>query len=104
MTVTYTESQPKVTCPSCQGRRVQVIATSPLGLLGPTRRLPCVTCDGTGKITMEFLQRILHGRYVRAHRIKAGRSVEDEALRLGIKPRELTDLENGLPIEGGLPL
>ena len=91
-----------VICPTCSGKRIQSFPKTPLGLLGPCVTMACVTCLGKGGIDEAFAKRIKHGQFIRAARIRAGRTVEEEATRLKITPRQVTDLENGLPIEGGL--
>lgn len=71
------------------------------GLIKPTKgacylgSLPCPSCKGTGEIGEAQAQQMADGERRRRDRIHRGVSLKEEALRLGISPAALSDLEHG---------
>ena len=71
------------------------------GLIKPTRgacylgTLPCPACEGTGAMGEVQARQMAEGQRRRRDRISRGVSLKEEALRLGISPAALSDLEHG---------
>lgn len=81
-------------CPTCNGTKESLVFYS-----GKTKHgfgpIACQTCDGEGTISEEKAGWIARGRELRAARVSTGKSVRDEAKRLGIAPVELSRRERG---------
>lgn len=83
-----------MTCPKCNGAGiVNVLWRGLPESAGDVTECPC--CDGKGSITQAHARRLEAGRQLRRDRIARGLSLQQEARRLGIEPRELSDLEWG---------
>lgn len=88
-------------CPVCggEGSGVAIVCGRQGGPDGGSfcrqRRLECHTCEGTGTISEERLERIAAGRRLRNDRVSRGVSQREEAARLGITPQELSRREQG---------
>jgi hypothetical protein len=81
-------------CPDCEGRKI--ISGIGCGANGcKPMTLPCFTCKGIGSISEEQVERIRKGEAMRQDRLARDMSLREEAQRLGIKARELSDLEHG---------
>lgn len=57
--------------------------------------MPCIDCDGTGTMTIERVAALTAGEAMRQDRISRGLSLRQEAVRLGIPDRDLSDREMG---------
>lgn len=87
-------------CPKCKGSG----RTGPCFVnrgSGPhtIETLTCFTCKGTKEITDEHNQRIELGKRVRADRLSRNVSQREEAVRLGLKFMDYTNLEQGREME-----
>ena len=83
-----------VTCPHCSGDKlVTVHVNRGSASKNSWDRIDCPLCDGTGAITSEVQARVDKARAIREARIAAGRSLRDEAKRLGISVVECSKLE-----------
>ena len=81
-------------CPDCKGTKIMSgIGCGPDGCKPIT--LPCFTCDGIGSISEDQAERMRTGEAMRLDRLVRDMSLREEAQRLGIKARELSDLEHG---------
>ena len=83
-----------VLCPDCRGAESHFgVACSP----GKCRTgmMMCQFCAGTGHVSPEANARWQKGRALRAARVKARRTQEQEASLLGIRPIDLNDVEHG---------
>ena len=83
-------------CPDCKGSRF----TTGIGCFGKGRgcevmTINCFTCGGTGTIDEAHAERIAKGRAMYDDRVSRDMGLREEARRLGITARELSDLENG---------
>ena len=79
-------------CPECGPHRSVIVHYAPGAVRGPR---VCSRCGGSGVITKEVAARICEGEQLREIRIESGLTLREEAARLGISPRELSDIENG---------
>ena len=59
------------------------------------QEIACATCRGTGTITPELAQRLEEGEALAHSRKERGLSLREEAVRLGVSVRELSDREHG---------
>ena len=83
-------------CPICSGTKLVTLShvrTSTGGRSNVPMR--CYQCRGAGEITEEQAEWIQRGEAMRLKRVGAYRSLRDEAKRLGITAKELSDMENG---------
>lgn len=55
----------------------------------------CDLCDGTGRVTPERHAAVVEGERRRADRKRRGVGLREEARRLGITARQLSDIEAG---------
>ena len=84
-------------CPVCDGRRqVDVPLAAPGSALRTNQRRQCWFCKGAGEVSPEKARLLARGRSKMRERMEAGRSLEEEAARLGISPRTLEQLEKGM--------
>ena len=83
-------------CPHCGGR---ITVTACVDYADQRRsgvqEIACATCQGTGTITPELAQRLEDGKALAQSRKERDLSLREEAQRLGISVRELSDLEHG---------
>lgn len=89
-----------VTCQWCQGeghRRGFVDGVTPDGLeFGYfTEHIKCTTCDGTGQISKQQAEWQEIGMRCRRERMLRGETIMQCADRLGVKPFEISHMENG---------
>ena len=81
-----------IPCPSCKGTgKVSAFACPGFVLT----ELKCYDCLGAGEITEGHQEAKEHGERMRLERIARQVSLRDEAARLDISPRELSDIEHG---------
>ena len=79
-------------CPTCDGEKTVV----GIGCPGFKRvEIPCFTCNGSGDCAEAQIEAIRKGKLMRDQRIKADRSLREQADILGIKASTLSDLERG---------
>lgn len=83
-----------IRCPRCHGRRFHAYKESEDDRW--LRRAPCGPCLGTGRVTHEQAERIIHGRNVRRARAGGNHSLASFARRLGVSVVELSRIEAGL--------
>lgn len=62
----------------------------------PVLEIPCDRCKGTGEVSEQSTRWIIIGRKMRKDRLARGFGLRREAMRRGIKPSELSDMENGV--------
>lgn len=55
----------------------------------------CLTCEGTGTITEEHVQRIDKGKILRQERVASGELLFNAAKRLGLSSAQLSAIESG---------
>ena len=85
----------RVQCSTCAGTGVL------RGLIKPSSgacfngAIRCPSCEGSGQLGPAQVQQIAEGERRRLSRIARGVGLREEALRLGISPRALSDLEHG---------
>ncbi len=80
------------TCPRCEGGGKTVAIACP----GYRRvELRCDACSGSGTIDEQRRAQLDEAERRREARIAAGRSLRDEATRLGVSPVQLSDMEWG---------
>ena len=80
-----------IICPECDGNGKGGHAM----IAGRLVCVPCSMCNGEGTFTSEQLDRMVKGRMMRDDRCSRGYSLRQEAVRLGISARELSDMEHG---------
>jgi hypothetical protein len=81
-------------CPFCNGAKV--IAGIGCGKDGcRVMEVACFDCKGTGQMTEEQLERVAEGRRRQRDRMSRDMTLREEAKRLGISARELSDIEHG---------
>ena len=83
----------EIICPSCNGAKTT--AAIICGDACRTGQLPCSLCLGKGAITQERQAAYENGKAMRADRVGRRVSLSEEAKRLGISARVLSDLEFG---------
>jgi len=84
-----------ITCPSCRGKKTSLWHINRGSGPHTWEHRTCTTCTGTGIITPEHAGRITEGERRREDRKSRLLSLRQEATRLGISARELSDIENG---------
>ena len=89
-------------CPQCRGRG-KLYGLFPVLTRDSTGRrrvktpaIECDMCDGDGWVYKDIKKAIRVGRRMRKDRIAAGRTLRDEARRLGIDVARLSRLERGV--------
>jgi hypothetical protein len=84
------------TCPDCKGERR---AFAHINTVDPETHgfqwVDCLRCGGAGIVTNEELVAIAKGKELRKARIAAGRSLRQEAERLGVSVVDLSRRERG---------
>lgn len=95
---------PFVTCPMCDGKKRSLCHVN-YGGSRPNewKMMDCSTCNGAGRVTQEHMQRLEAGRKLRGERVAKSLSLREEAIRLGIKVTELSDMERGRIRDGSEP-
>ena len=84
------------TCPRCNGKRSGYAFISRAGNC-QGREIDCSFCGGRGEVTEREADLYREGERRRDERVLAGRSLREEAKRLGITPAELSAIERGQP-------
>ncbi len=79
------------TCPHCEGRKDRTLVICGVG----PRASICNFCEGKGEVTPEKAIAWIDGQALMDDRQARGLSLREEAKRLGITPRELSDREWG---------
>jgi DnaJ-class molecular chaperone len=82
------------TCPECSGAGIVEIVWSGVSP-NAADAAECPCCQGAGAISKTQALRYQIGRELRRDRVARGVSLQAEARRLGITPRELSDREWG---------
>jgi methylphosphotriester-DNA--protein-cysteine methyltransferase len=89
-----------VMCPGCHGRgQAFMFATHADGRCSAGYQ-DCLRCKGKGRVPEEQRAWIEDGARIRDARIAAGRSLRQEAARLGITAVELSEIERGMRSAG----
>lgn len=79
-------------CSACNGQKIIV----GYGCPGFKRiELPCFTCNGSGDISKAQEEAIRKGKLMREARLKADRSLREQAAILGMTPSQYSDIEQG---------
>jgi hypothetical protein len=86
---------PPVTCPSCSGKKQSLCHINRGDKPHTWEMVDCYTCGGVGSLTPEHADRYAEGRRRTADRRARLMTLRDEAKRLGITPKELSDIEFG---------
>lgn len=84
-----------VPCPECGGIKERHIRASRPGIYRVDVLMACPFCRGDGEVTEEAAERWREGQCRRDMRVKAGRTLEEEAQLFGISTVEQHDIENG---------
>lgn len=83
-----------VECPRCEGRKGGQALVNRGGDC-TLEWVDCHTCGGDGEVSEEQARAIEAGEAMRHDRVERRVSLREEATRLGITPRELSDIEFG---------
>ena len=81
-------------CPECEGRKGASVFVDRQGG-GRLEFMRCTYCVGLGTVSKIREAKYRLGEEMRKDRIARGMSLRQEAARLGIKPRELSNREWG---------
>lgn len=82
-------------CPGCEGAK-QVFAHVNYGDGGEYKWINCFRCKGSGEVPDEQAEWIVAGKLLRAKRVGDGRTLKEEAERLGMTASELSAVEHGM--------
>ena len=85
----------RATCPECRGlgKYSALVRTAREGC--KPQVMQCWRCQGTGEIPAETASWTAAGEALRQSRLDRRLSVREEARRLGISPKELSEMEHG---------
>jgi methylphosphotriester-DNA--protein-cysteine methyltransferase len=89
-----------MTCPSCHGRGQAFMFSTHADGRCSAGYQDCLRCKGKGQVPEEQRAWIEDGARMRDARIAAGRSLRQEAARLGITAVELSEIERGMRSAG----
>ena len=88
-----------MTCPTCSGQKLLIVHLhTTTG--GRWEKRACFTCCGAGEITEDHARQIEEGERRREDRKARYTTLREEAARLGISARQLSDIENGRAAQG----
>lgn len=83
-------------CPDCDGQK-RLYAHLNRGSGGSGFEwIDCFRCKGSGEVPGEQAVWIFEGVKLRTERIALGRSIREQAKRLGISPVDLSEIERGM--------
>lgn len=95
-----------VQCPRCEGRK-KVVAFGIVYKPGhdgpPVNLVLCPCCDGVGELTQERMARMQLGERFREYREKLGLGLRAAANEWGMKPSELSYIEQGRTVTDWKP-
>ena len=83
-----------IDCPHCNGAGIVTVVWQGLPEAAADAT-ECPMCNATGQITEAHAQRAQLGQAMRKARIACGVSLREEAIALGMSPRQLRDKEWG---------
>lgn len=82
-------------CPDCTGGVDPVVLVDYADGSGGSGSVRCFRCNGTNIVSDETVQWIAEGKRIRDDRTARGLLLHAEALRLGLRPSELSRMERG---------
>ncbi len=86
--------QPTKICPDCRGRKREIVHLRTI-TGGRWQHMDCLFCGGSGVVTIEQAAKWRDGERLRNDRKARIVTLREEAKRLGITARELSDREWG---------
>lgn len=84
-----------LTCPMCEGRKESEAVLCGHGHC-QIKMVKCSLCEGAGQVTEDHAERYREGRRRRDDRVARGKSLREEANRLGISASALSRIERGV--------
>jgi len=82
-------------CPRCMGAKASFAFINRGDEPHEGKMVDCETCEATGEISAEKMHKIFVGKNLRSDRLQRGKSMSEEAHRLGITVTQYSALENG---------